>query len=159
MAEKMICASCGAQVDSDMPRCPYCDTLIIPGAQKEYMGKLRQVREDMANLDELPKEAVKTEVHRQGRRVWKIMVIVGVLALLLAGLFAWEESKYRRDTKADYIWEQQNFPIMNELYESGKYDELMEKIMAAWDEDRSIWNWKYYDEFFEWVDAQAESGN
>ena len=44
MAEKtIICPSCGAHFAATEPRCPYCGTMYVPAAEREYMEKLDTV--------------------------------------------------------------------------------------------------------------------
>lgn len=154
MTKKIICRSCGAEVEECLPKCPFCDTFILQGAEQEYMDKLHQVREDMEDLKQIPEETVKQELKSQGRRIRRILIIAGIAAALLAGLFVWEDHRYDRDNKADYIWGQQNFPAMNELYENGKYEELEQLYYEALMDDKPVWNWEYYEEFSEWLEEQ-----
>jgi len=45
---------------------------------------------------------------------------------------------------------------MSELYEAGEYEALAEKVNSAMEEDRSIWNWEYYDEYMQWLEEYNE---
>lgn len=47
MTKQVICNSCRAQFDNDEPKCPYYGTMNYDGAEKEYLEKLEDVREDM----------------------------------------------------------------------------------------------------------------
>lgn len=144
---KITCSSCGAQIDPNLPKCPYCDTLIPVGAEAEYMEKLNDIREDMEELKEVPVEAVKKELRYQGRRIGKILLICAAVAAVIAVIFALNEKKHERDNTADYIWGHENFPKMNALYEEGKFEELEEFYFSALEEDRPVWNWEYYEAF------------
>ena len=148
------CRSCGAQLDESMARCPYCGTLIPDGAEKEYMEKLDDIREDMDSLHAVPGDSVRVEVRRQGRRLRGIIIAAVLAAAVLAGLFFLQSRRYGRDNTADYIWGRENFPLFSELYESGEYDELTELVLQAMEEDRPIWEWEYCDEFFDYLEAQ-----
>ena len=149
------CTSCGAELDHGVARCPYCGTLIPGGAEKEYMEKLDSIREDMDRLNSVPGETVKAELRQQGRRMRRVIAATLVLIALLAGIFILQSRRYERDNTADYVWGRENFPRMTELYESGEYEALTELVMQAMDEDRPIWNWEYYEEYFEWLEEQA----
>lgn len=149
---KFICSSCGAEIDDSMPKCPYCDTLIAKGAEAEYMEKLYDIQEDMEELKDVPYETVKEEVKHQSKRMGKVIAVTIVVVLILAGIFIWQEKKYERNNTADYIWGQENFPIMSEMYENEEYEELAEFYYDALMEDRPVWNWEYYDEFSEWME-------
>ena len=147
------CESCGAELNDSMARCPYCGTLIPEGAQREYMQKLENVRRGLDELQDLPQESVKAELRHQGRRMRKIILAALLLILILMGLFFLQSRSYERDNTADYVWGRENFPHMSQIYESGEYETLYELVMQAMDEDRPIWNWEYYDEFFELMEA------
>ena len=151
---KYICKSCGAEIDDTMPKCPYCDTLIVKGAQKAYMDKLYDIREDMEDLKELPYDVVREEVRHQGKRIKTIIIATVVIVVLFAAYIVWQNQLYERDHTADYIWEQENFPIMTEMYENGEYDVLESYFYDAMMDDKSVWNWDYYDEFMEWMEEQ-----
>lgn len=55
-----------------MPKCPFCDSLLVQGAEQEYMDKLHRVRRDMEDLKQIPEETVKQELKNQGRRIYRI---------------------------------------------------------------------------------------
>lgn len=151
---KYICNYCGAEIDDTMPKCPYCDTLIAKGAQAAYMDKLYDIKEDMEELKDIPFDVVEEEVKHQGRRMKKIIIITLIIMALLAGIFILQEKRYERDHTSDYIWEQENYPIMSEMYENGEYEELEEFYYNALMEEKSIWNWEYYDEFSKWIESK-----
>ena len=144
-----ICPNCGAVLSGTMPRCPYCGTLLAEGAQREYMEKLRDIREDMAELGEAPEREVQGELRRQGRRIRRVAAVCTAAALVLALLFFLQEKRWERDNTADYIWQHENYPYMSELYERGDWEVLKDFIFTAMDEDRPIWDWEYSDEFWE----------
>lgn len=151
---KYICSSCGAEIDDNLPKCPYCDTMIPKGAEAEYMEKLYDIQEDMEELKEVPFETLKEEARHQGKRMGKIVVITLVIAAIFAVIFFWQEKRYERDNTEDYIWGQKNFPIMSELYENGDYEQLMELYEKALMEERPVWNWEYDEAFMEWMEEQ-----
>lgn len=153
---KFICSCCGAEIDDNMPKCPYCDTLIPKGAEADYMERLYDIQEDLEELKEIPYETVKEEVKYQGRRMKKAVMITLSVAAVLALLFAWNEKRYDRDHTADYIWEQKNFPIMSELYENKKFEELDALYYQAMMDDKPIWNWEYFEEYSKIVDERME---
>lgn len=157
MGDKITCSSCGAQVDAKLPRCPFCDTLLVEGAEEEYMDKLHDVRKSMEDLNQVPKGAVVNEVKKQGKRIRRIMMITAVIVILLVLLFLWQERQYERDNKADYIWGQQNFPVMSQMYEEGRLEELEEFYYDALMEDKPVWNWEYFEEYSDVLEEAYEN--
>ena len=45
-AELIKCENCGAEVDIQEPRCPYCGSFLYEGAEQEYWDKMGQIHED-----------------------------------------------------------------------------------------------------------------
>ena len=83
MEQKIRCKTCGAEYDASLVRCPYCGTASAPAEEKEYMGKLEDVRE------ELHQQTVKGDKRiRKGMSaaVRVILAAVIVAALLLFGI-------------------------------------------------------------------------
>ena len=87
-AINVTCPSCGAEFDSSKEKCPYCETLYEPGAEKAYMDRLDEIRRDMDDLKSLTVSETKEELKYM---VKKIIIGVGiavavVILLLLAFL-------------------------------------------------------------------------
>lgn len=145
-AKKILkeCPSCGASFDEMLAACPYCGSMNVKGAQAEYMNKLENIREDMEDLKAVPIEETKKELKKQTRFV---LIVLGIIAGLLLLLVAWEwffiYREEDRDRQADYIWQQKTFPVLNELYEQEKYEEMMEICYQAYEEDRPISAWEH----------------
>lgn len=150
------CKSCGAELNDSMARCPYCGTLIPGGAEKEYMSRLEDIREDMAELETLPRESVRKELRSQGRRLRRVIAAAVIIALALAAAFFVMDKRYERDNTADYIWGRENFPVMDELFEKGEYEKLEEMLSEAMEEDRPVWDWVYFDAFMEVMEDRDE---
>jgi len=151
---KLSCPNCGADCDAALPRCPYCGTLMAEGAEREYMEKLHDLREDMAALGHVPGKAVKSQLRQQGKRLRRVALVVLLAAAALALLFFWQERRWQRDHTADYIWQHENYPYMTELYERGDFEALRDFIFTAMDEDKPVWDWEYSDEFWERLEAE-----
>ena len=151
MKQTVICGSCGAEFEDTLPKCPYCGTMNYKGAEQEYMEKLSDIREDLEDLEEVPKEEVKKEIRRQGHFLRKILVAVGLVVVALASLFYWLSRRDERDSKQDYLWKQENFPYMEELYEAGQYEELVAVYLDASDEDKPVWEWEHAEFCLEYV--------
>ena len=138
------CASCGAHFDEMMPKCPYCGSMSMKGAEAEYMDKLEDVRSDVEELTQVPIEETKKEIKKQGKFVIIVICcILGVL-LLLVGIKLIGLSKIeKRDYQADYAWKQENFPILDEMYEQEQYEEMVAFYMQAYEEDKPVGAWEH----------------
>ncbi len=144
MEKKIICKSCAAEFSEKLPKCPYCETMNYKGAEAEYLKKLEAVRTDMESLEEIPKKAQKKELRKQ-IHFW-LKVIVGVMLVigLLFGFIYWQESRYDRDERADFLWVQKNVPMLDALYDKEAYTQLQD-LYYAYEEDAPVWKWEHYD--------------
>lgn len=168
MAKEIECNSCGARFSEDVAKCPYCGNLNYRGAEKEYMDKLRDIQLDMRSLKETPEEQIEEEIKKQKRRVKSTVIITITIVIIIAisiGLYG----KYReRKERAEYLWQLENFPVMDELYEQEKYEELALFCEDAYYEEKhEIWAWEHgdfilvymdYTDAKDWIEAE-ESGD
>lgn len=143
MAKLIVCNSCGAQYGSDHSACPYCGTMNYEGAEKAYFEKLEDIREDVEGLNAVPMQETKAELKKQGHFIRKIVVIVVLLAMVFAGIFLVQELSFKRDHKADYIWQETNYPIMDEMYAAGEYEELLVFYRQAEEDDTPVYTWQH----------------
>ena len=146
MAEKkvIVCGSCGATFDEKLAACPYCDTTNIKGAETQYLDKLEDVREDLADLTDVPMTEVKKEVKKQTKFIIvTIGTILGILLLLVGISLFMKHKDGTRDLQADYIWQQENFPILEELYAQENYEEMVAFYGKAYEEDRPVNKWEH----------------
>lgn len=145
--KNIICQFCGAEFDEMLPKCPYCDSTNIKGAEAEYMDKLEDVRSDMEDLAQVPMQETKKELKKQTKLILIVVIaIVALLLVLVAVELAYDKIYFgERDKQADYVWQQENYPILDELYEQENYDELYELYYQAVVEDKPIYNWEHYE--------------
>ena len=146
MAEKtVICPSCGAHFAATEPRCPYCGTMYVPAAEREYMEKLDDVREDLEDVGDAGDAAGREAARHTGRHLLRLVILTAAFLAVLGGLFAWKASREKADTRAEYRWQREHFPEMDELLASGQYEELLEVYEAAQEADHDMWQWEHDD--------------
>ena len=75
----IICPNCGAEIENDVTKCPYCGYINIESAEKKYLDELDDIKEDLAQVDKEPVKALRSGLSK-GVRV--ILVTVGVLLAL-----------------------------------------------------------------------------
>lgn len=68
-------------------------------------------------------ETVKAIKKRTGW-VIKLAVAAIIVIVLGAGFLAWKNREEPYDAKAQYVWRQENYPKMEELFENEQYAEL-----------------------------------
>lgn len=141
--KKIICKSCGAEFEDTLPKCPFCDSFNYKGAEAEYFEKLEDIREDVEELGQVPAAETRKEIKKQGRFLKWIFIVLGLLVAGMLLFVFWVEREEKRDPQADYLWKKQNYPVMDELYEQGKYDELVAFYKEAWDADYPVMEWEH----------------
>lgn len=151
MTKQLICSSCGGKFDDSLVKCPYCGTLNVPAAENEYMEKLEDVRENLEELQTIPTQEVKAAIGRSGKFVKRVVVVVLIVAAIaVAAVFGfnwWVDYDLATGTEMtteEYLWREENYPKWDALYEEGKYEELMETIHTASDENHIVWEWEHY---------------
>lgn len=155
----MECKSCGAHFDEMLPECPYCGTVSIKGAQAEYMEKLEDIRSDVEDLSAVPAQVTKKELKKQTKIILWALGICGALLLLcvlIEVFFGYKPQE--RDEKADYLWLQENIPLLEELYEQEQYEELVMKVNTAFQNNKPVWQWehRYFCDYLYYVLEEKE---
>ncbi len=141
--KKIICSSCGAEFDDTLPKCPYCGSLNYKGAEAEYLGKLEGVRQDMQQLEQVPEQELKEKLKKKQKFVVKILIILAVAAAVFVAIVYRVRYIEPRDAQADYLWEKENFPVLDRLYDAQDFEGLAEFYEQAIAEDRLIDRWDH----------------
>lgn len=142
----MECKSCAAHFDEMLPACPYCGTASIKGAQAQYLDKLEEIRSDVEELEAIPADVIKKELKKPFIIVFVVIIIC--IAFLWVGFLIdtkTEEKPKERDSKGNYAWLQENTLILNELYEKGDYEQLLELFEEAVAGEKPIQQWEHYE--------------
>ena len=146
MGKTVVCGFCGASFEENLAKCPYCGSTNIKGAEREYMGELEDVRKDMGELDNAPLEELQTAVKKQGyflKRFFVVILVIAAAAVLVIFALTREE---KRDYKEQYLWQQEYFPQLSQLYDNGEYDAMLELAAHALADNPSVtlWDWEHY---------------
>ena len=149
--KEIECPNCGAIFEAREAKCPYCGHINPSGAEAKFLRDLEKTRKDLDNVDDEARRAYSGEMKKGAGSAAKIAVIAAIVIAILAGIyFVLDNTLFDYGFKGDYAkelaWEHEAFDEYDELYEAGKYDELMERI-AEDGEDHDVWNWGNYDEF------------
>ena len=145
MEKTITCPSCSAVYEDHLPKCPYCGTLNIKGAEAEYFEKLENIREDMEELETVPIQEAKKEVIRQSVFLKRILLAVGGIVMIAALITLFVNREEKIDAKAEYLWKQETFPILNALYEEKKFEELNKEFWEFAVDDMPVWSWEHAD--------------
>lgn len=149
MGKMVVCDSCGAEFEENLAKCPYCGSMNVKGAEREYMEKLEDVQEDLEELEDAPLDELTDTVKKQGLFLAKVfLVVLAVVGILALARFILER-RDRWDPKAEYAWQQEYYPRLDQLYDEGDYDGMVDLALEAMGEDNAaIWKWEHYD-FYE----------
>ena len=97
MEKMIVCASCGAEYDSELVRCPYCGTAYAPAEEKEYMQQLDETRKE---LEAHKEDGIKSMKKGLGRVILLTVLAVAVIVLLIiGGLWFSKSGESDRDAK------------------------------------------------------------
>ncbi|MCR5674613.1 MAG: zinc ribbon domain-containing protein [Lachnospiraceae bacterium] len=123
----LICPNCGAEIDIDSTKCPYCGYINLEGAEKKFRSDINEIRD---HIEEAKKEPSKALVKgfTGGTRI--ILIVVAVLAVL-AGLYVAELVRETRD-KPKLI-----LSADDEAYASAYRETAGEQLAEAFD-DRDV---------------------
>lgn len=155
MGKIVLCGSCGGDFDDTLPKCPYCGSTNIKGAELEYMETLENVRGDMGNLDKAPLKELWNAVKKQGRFIKKSIIVIVVIAAAAALVVFLLNREDKKDYKEEYLWQQEYFPQLSRLYDNGDYDAMVELATQAIDENPSaaFWTWEHFNFYDAYVSA------
>lgn len=145
------CNNCGGQFEDHEPKCPYCGAIFEPGAEKEYMGKMEEIRKDLDKVDDI----VVTDMQSNLRRFFVVFLTSLVVILSLAALI-WkaksnsvlkEKEKVTKELneKMDALIEFDSYTASwDQLYEEGKYDEMCDAV-SGYNESTGmeLYYWKH----------------
>lgn len=72
----IVCHNCGAQIEYDVDKYPYCGYINLEEAEKKYLDELIEIKE---NLNSIEKEPVKALKKGLSKSVRLILSTLGVL--------------------------------------------------------------------------------
>lgn len=150
----VVCPECQAEFKVKEARCPYCGAINEIGAEQQYMRQLEGVRLDLRELGDVSKKEMKKEFRSHIRFTRRVVLVVAILLALVFGIWwawnsfwesSWEESP--EQIKAQLAWEREHFPMLDEWYENGEYEQLrlFEEQLYEDEEEFNLYNWSHSD--------------
>lgn len=146
----MICPNCGGDFADWAPKCPYCGNMNYQGAEKQYMERLETLRQDMGELPEQSKAHYRKGIGDSLKKLLRpLAVLVLAVAALVALGMAWERHQEKKSEERSirlHAWERENFPRLDQWYEAGEYDKILDFDSRLWEEDSefSLYTWEHY---------------
>ena len=152
---KMLrCPNCGALYREGLLHCPYCRSVDDYQDESEYLEDLDELKD---RVEDLPETAQKESERAQKKELVmdmkKILFRVGLAAgifLLLVGAGVFVDrvvegnsgTKDAKKQKEAYLWKQENFAKLDELYEKKDYQGLLD--FEAENDNAGIYDWEHY---------------
>ena len=119
----MHCGNCGAEISKDDAYCPYCGVMNARAAEKEYMDRLEEIREDTEKLGGESERQTRTGIRNVGRLTIRIVVIIAAVILGLYGLTRFMNRTFERENadtaKEEAAFKAEYFPKLDALYAEG----------------------------------------
>lgn len=143
MAKKMIiCPNCGGEFDASLTCCPYCGTQNDEAAEREYLGKVRKINRNLRNLSKRSDAQMAGSAAKGVRRAVLILALIAGAALLIYGIMSALSRSEANRRKSNYAAIQENFDTLDEYYEAGDYDAMLEYFNNIPD-DMTPYTWKH----------------
>lgn len=146
------CNNCGGTFEDTNTKCPYCEMIYEPGAEKAYMGKLESIRGNLDEVDEIVVTDFKSDMKRSlivfGISFFICMVLFGAIFGIIAG----SRNKEKKEILSKYYEELDEIASLNKmttewdnLYENGEYEKMCESVKSAVLGSASdVGFWKHY---------------
>jgi len=149
MENSCKCPNCGADITMDVVSCPFCGYINPIGAEKEYMGKLEEVRESLDVVDDEAIEDYKKTMARPVKviiaviMVALVILVISVVIIRVKNTRKVDASLHTGETTLEEMkWQKENFALFNDMYEKGEYDKLTDAIDNIIKE-HSIYEWEH----------------
>ncbi|MDD6811418.1 MAG: hypothetical protein PUD93_06100 [Lachnospiraceae bacterium] len=148
---QICCENCHAVIAADSPKCPYCGAINALGSEKQYMEHLTDIRQDVEKLQQIPVRAYRKEIRKNVKMICITLLILIIIAGIIGGFYFCFQKFFSYgatggNSKQQLLWEKENYPKLDELYEAGDYDGILAFLDEAGDEEGySVYNWEHYD--------------
>lgn len=147
------CTSCGAVFNIHMPSCPFCGSVNELGSEEQYLHYLETIRKNLDEAGNIPEQAYMKEAKSGLKKAAIVMaILLAIVVLLFLGgvvITVVLNNYFANQDLKQAQWEQENYPLLDEMYEAGDYDGLVEFWHGLIDKnghmDYSIWSWEHYE--------------
>ena len=83
MKEMIVCPNCGAQIEKDTTKCPYCGYINKEAAEKKFREDLGEIQRNIEETKKEPKKALVKGITGGT----KVILIISCILILLVALF------------------------------------------------------------------------
>lgn len=143
------CPSCGAEHDITENFCPYCGNANEYAQENTYMERLERIEDNLEQMGDFASDTYKREIKRTFKNVVKPILILVAIILLFTGLMRFfSNMKTQSDIRGTMEWQNENFPVLNEMYEAGDFDGMQAYIDDILSKPNfmktEVYNWEHY---------------
>lgn len=149
--KRLYCENCHAPISETLEKCPYCGAFNASGGEKRYMEQLYDLKDDVEELCAVPSREYRKEMGKIARLIRTALLIFAAAAAVM-GIFFFctripgDSEPSGEEIKARMLWERENFPVLDAMYEAGDYDGILEfEYESQEDGYHPLSNWKHYD--------------
>lgn len=146
-----ICPNCGAKIDKDVTKCPYCGYINIEGAEKQYFEELGEIKQNLAEVADVPTEELKKGLSKSAKVVITTLVVLAVLGAIYAVILMIELQNHPKEflTAEEEAYASAYREVageqLEEAYEARDIAALAQIFDKAYSEDRvSLWGDPHY---------------
>ncbi len=146
----MICKNCGATINENDARCPYCNAMNEAAAKQQFDKKLDDMTTEVEQMAVQPKEEL---VRHSGKLLKKIGFIIAMVILLIVVVLGLikaneqrEQKQWELEAQRQIKWENETFPQLDKWYEAKEYEKILDFIDRMYEEEseNNIYGWKHY---------------
>ncbi|MCR5356580.1 MAG: zinc ribbon domain-containing protein [Lachnospiraceae bacterium] len=146
-----LCQNCGAEIKKSDTKCPYCGYINEEGAEKKYMDRLYDIRNDLDTVDDEAAAGYGTSF----KKPLKIVAVTLIVLIIITGIgFGISGAIERRefnsspqksdDMLKEMTWKKEAFAEFDRLYEAGEYEKLCAAVFDPSPENYPASDWKHY---------------
>lgn len=145
------CPNCGAQYEEGLLHCPYCKSVDDYQDESEYLEDLDELRDKLEDIPEdVLRDHKKNQTIEAARDFTKILKVIGIAALIILVMVGAskliDRQVYGIDNtqrqKEEYLWKQENFPKLDELYENKDYEGILDMVNNT--DNAGVYDWEHY---------------
>ena len=152
MDKMIICPNCGAEIEKDVNRCPYCGFINREGAEKKFRSDIGRIREDIEETKKEPSKAL-VKGFTGGTKIilTTVMVLLIIAALLALELFRETRNKpklFLTAEEREYASAYVNIAgeQLTEAFENKDIALMAQIFDKAYSQDRiSLWGTPHYE--------------
>lgn len=145
------CPNCGAEIKKSESKCPYCGFINEEGAEKKYMDRLYDLRDDLDTVDEQAAAGYGKSFGRPLKIIAitiTVLIIITVAAAVISSAFKVKERETdpgkSNDMLEEMTWKKEAFSEFDSLYEQGEYEKMCEAVFSKDTANHNTHEWKHY---------------